>query len=122
MSDIILIFLLTVKLGFPNYAFTEEPIAKANYAFKTTPSGGLLVTLDGSASKDPDGYIARYEWKQVGNSPNTAHIANPNAAITTVAPGHWILGVYNFQLKVTDNKGASSVTIVTVTVVNGASS
>jgi PKD domain len=122
MNAFVLAFLITVKLFFPHQSFTGEPVAKANYAFQTTPAGGLLVTLDGSGSKDPDGYIAKYEWTQVGNNPNTVHIAYPNVAVTTAAPGHWVLGIYKFQLKVTDNNGASSVTTVTVTVVNGTSS
>ncbi|RYY71662.1 MAG: T9SS type A sorting domain-containing protein [Chitinophagaceae bacterium] len=68
------------------------------------------TTLNGSASTDVDGTIS-YAWTQLGAG---ASIANPSAAQTLVTfAGE---GTYNFQLTVTDNRGATSTASVTITV------
>ena len=90
----------------------KPPVAKI-----TAPSGIILpvasVTLDGSGSTDSDGSIAAYLWSQTAG-PNTATIVTP-AGKTTVVNG-LIAGTYTFQLKVTDNQGATAVTSASVTV------
>jgi len=77
-----------------------------------------VVTLNGSASSDPDGTIAKYKWTQVGTTPTVCKIANDTLAVTTVVPANgaqWVPGVYTFRLQVTDNLGASMTDDMTVT-------
>lgn len=74
------------------------------------------VTLNGTASSDPDGTIAAFNWVKIGG-PSQNNIASPNGSTTVV--GNLIQGVYSFQLTVTDNRGATARDTVLVTV-NGA--
>lgn len=69
------------------------------------------VTLTGTAS-DPDGTIASYLWTKVAGSGGT--ISSPNTASTTVTG--LTAGSYTFNLKVTDNAGATANSNVNVTV------
>jgi hypothetical protein len=71
------------------------------------------VTLNGTKSSDPDGAIVSYSWVQV-SGPSTATISNLNSATPTVTG--LIAGIYNFQLTVTDNSGASNSATVKITV------
>jgi hypothetical protein len=69
------------------------------------------TTLSGSAT-DADGTIASYLWTKVSGNGST--ITSPNAASTTVTgltPGSYV-----FNLKATDNAGASANKSVTITV------
>src|SRR5699024_6671842 len=59
------------------------------------------VTLDGSASADPDGKIASYEWSQT-SGPAEAAIAKSTASKTKVSDLQ--AGTYVFTLTVTDDK------------------
>jgi len=70
------------------------------------------VTLDGSASSDPDGTIAQYSWTQVQGA--SAAISNASAAKPVITGLK--AGLYVFQLTVTDNNNATSTTTVTVIV------
>ncbi|MFT3825520.1 MAG: PKD domain-containing protein [Chitinophagaceae bacterium] len=74
------------------------------------------ATLNGSASKDPDGSIASYAWSYV-SGPTQYTIASPSAATTTVS--NLAQGTYVFKLTVTDNAGATASATVNV-VVNAA--
>lgn len=62
------------------------------------------VTLDGSASSDPDGAVDQYNWT---GTPDPADQVAPGLSLTA--------GTYRFALQVTDDQGASSA-IDTVTV------
>ena len=70
------------------------------------------VTLAGSGS-DPDGTIASYQWTMM-SGPSQYSIASPTQAGTAVS--NLTEGVYEFQLQVTDNAGATSVDVVQITV------
>ncbi len=119
---LLIYFMLLFNLTVPHKTVdTRKPVAKASYAFKTNPQGGLVITLDGSNSQDPDGYIVGYEWTQIGSIPNVARIFEPSSAVTLVAPPLWQLGTYRFQLKVIDNQGAWNTTTVIISVVNESS-
>ncbi len=61
------------------------------------------VTLNGSGS-DPDGTITSYQWTKV-SGPAAGTITSPTSASTTVTA--LVQGVYKFELKVTDNGGAT---------------
>ncbi len=73
------------------------------------------VTLDASASTSPGGNTPlRFLWTSVNGN---ATIVNATSAVTTAFLGD-IYGQYVFNLTVTDSKGNSSSTIVTVTLTN----
>ena len=100
-----------------NPAPNQPPVANAgNNATITLPISS--VTLDGSASKDPDGTITSYAWTWV-SGPTQYTIANASAVSTTVS--NLAQGTYTFKLAVTDNSGTSSSATVQV-VVNAAPS
>ncbi|MBL7743699.1 MAG: heparin lyase I family protein [Chitinophagaceae bacterium] len=69
------------------------------------------ITLTGVAS-DPDGTIVSYLWTKVSGSGGT--ITTPASAITTVTG--LTTGSYAFNLKVTDNSGATANQTASVTV------
>lgn len=71
------------------------------------------VTLNGSASSDPDGSITAFSWQKLSGP--AATITNATQASTTVT-GMTTAGVYVFQLTVTDNQGATASNTVEVTV------
>lgn len=88
-----------VVVAIPN----EAPVASiAAPDSITLPDNSM--TLDGSASKDPDGTIASYLWSQV-SGPTAALLGAPTAAKCAV--NQLTEGQYVFQLMVSDNKGAS---------------
>jgi len=83
-------------------------------SFTATPATGatpILVTVDGSASRDPDGSITGYAWDfgdcATGGGTTTTHT-------------YTIAGTYTITLTVTDNKGARNTTTRQVTVTPGA--
>jgi len=69
--------------------------------------------INGRSSYDPDGSIAAYAWKQV-SGPSTAAIAHADWTETLVSGMKQ--GAYVFELKVTDNDGATATDRVTITV------
>jgi hypothetical protein len=76
------------------------------------------VQMHGNTSSDPDGIIVSYEWSQL-SGPNQVILIDRITAVTTISD--LVAGVYKFQLKVTDDDGASSTKIITVTVVKSSS-
>ena len=83
--------------------------AGADQSVKT----GDLVTLDGSASTDPDGDALAYLWRQTGG---VAVSFTPTFSRTTfIAPTQ--SGVLTFTLTVTDTGGLSDSDTVVITVV-----
>ena len=62
---------------------------------------------------DADGTVVSYNWQQI-SGPSGYNIANPNSPVTNVTG--LVQGVYQFQLTVTDNNGATGSDIIQVTV------
>ena len=96
----------------------DPPTAAAG--LDQTVGEGTLVTLDGSASFDPDDGIASYSWEQTAGAAIT--LTNPTTSMPTfttpqVGPGG---ASYTFELTVTDNGGLKSTAtcIVNVTWMN----
>ncbi|HXB29610.1 MAG TPA: PKD domain-containing protein, partial [Puia sp.] len=74
------------------------------------------VTLNGSASSDPDGTITGYLWTKI-SGPTQFTIVNNSSASTIV--NNLTAGSYSFQLKVTDNGGAIAMDTIKI-IVNSA--
>ena len=91
----------------PNIA----PVANAgNDKIITLPTNS--TTLNGSGS-DNDGSISSYAWIKI-SGPAAGTITNANAAVATVSGLQ--IGVYKYQLTVTDNNGATGKDTMQVTV------
>ncbi|MCW3094218.1 MAG: Ig family protein [Ferruginibacter sp.] len=70
------------------------------------------ANLVGSGA-DADGTVSSYAWTRIAG-PSSASISNPTSPSTRVT--NLVQGVYSFELKVTDNKGAIGRDTVYVTV------
>jgi Concanavalin A-like lectin/glucanases superfamily/PKD domain len=88
----------------PNASFTLTPNP---VGFNTT------VTFNGSASKDPDGTISKYEWDLDGNGTYEVN-SSSNSSTTRKYTSDATIEV---RLRVTDNKGATDVSVKTLTVI-----
>ena len=69
--------------------------------------------LNGSASSDPDGTIAKYQWTKIAG-PASYDIVSPGDSSTSVRS--LVAGIYQFELKVTDDGGLYSLDTVQITV------
>jgi alpha-tubulin suppressor-like RCC1 family protein len=78
------------------------------------------ITLNGTKSYDPDGTIVSYDWYKLSGPNSALTIVNSNTAIPQVYG--LAAGVYVFELKVTDNQGATATDDVTITVEAASSS
>lgn len=76
------------------------------------------ITLDGSASTDADGTIVSYQWLRIAGpvSINIVNGTGKSTIVNSIVKSRIEVGIYVFELKVTDNNGASSVARVTITV------
>lgn len=88
----------------------DAPVANAGPDLIGIPAG--QVTLDGSASYDPDGDPITYRWTQVAGPPVALSGATSAIATFTAEDGK----VYGFRLEVTDNQGLKGIDTVSVTV------
>jgi hypothetical protein len=101
-------------LSFVNGSSTpsnQPPVANAG-ADRTLTLPTNSVVIKGSGS-DSDGSISSYAWSQV-SGPSTAVLTNKTTASLTASG--LVSGSYNFQIKVTDNKGAMDTDNVTIKV------
>ncbi len=69
--------------------------------------------LNASNSYDPDGNITSYQWQEI-SGPNTAVASSMNGTVVDLSGLQE--GIYQFQLTVTDNQGASSTATVIISV------
>ena len=81
-----------------------------------------LVTLDGSASHDPDGDQLTYAWTQTGGNPVVLNNANTTKATFTAPSVMSNDIVLLFKLTVTDKAGLSSTDTVQITVTHATNS
>ena len=89
----------------PNGGFTiSQNPAKTNTS----------ITFDASASHDPDGTIAKYEWDLDGNGSYETNTGSK----ATVAHTYSAEGEYTVGLRVTDNGGATGTAVQTLTIIN----
>jgi hypothetical protein len=93
----------------------QTPVANAGAS--QTANEGVSVTLNGTASSDPDGNIASYSWTQTSGPVVT--LQNANTATPSFTTPHQA-GTLKFALTVTDNEGATASSTTQVTVVNQA--
>ena len=88
-------------------------VPTANAGTDQTAVSGTLVTLDGSASYDPDGTIAGYSWAVISGP--TVTLTNPaTAAPSFSAP--YSPGTITFRLTVLDNSGQAATDDVSVAI------
>lgn len=88
----------------------------ANAGAPQTVVAGTTVTLNGTASSDPDGAVASYLWSQVAGVPVTLS-SSTSAQPTFAAPQVGTATAFRFSLVVTDNEGRNSTAAqVTITV------
>lgn len=78
---------------------------------------GSIVTLDGSASNDPDGDALSFAWSQV-SGPQVTLSGAATATATFTAPMVSSDSMLQFQLQVTDPRGLNDVASTNVTVTN----
>ena len=90
----------------------KPPVANAGIDQKITLPKDSVV-LDGSSSSDPDGKIVSYKWIKV-SGPVSYAIINIDSSKTIVKS--LVMGVYKFELAVTDNGGLSAKDTVQVIV------
>ena len=76
----------------------------------TLPTNSLTLSGNGT---DSDGTITSYQWTKI-SGPTTYNILNVTSPGTSVTG--LVQGVYQFQLKVTDNNGATGIDTMQVTV------
>lgn len=89
----------------------------ANAGTDRTLNEKTLVTLDGSGSKDSDGTIATYAWKQTAGT-TVVLTGATTAKLTFTAPDVAADTTLTFELTVTDNKGAIAKDTVNIAVKN----
>jgi uncharacterized repeat protein (TIGR01451 family) len=94
----------------------QAPVANAG-ADQTLRRNSRTGTLNGTASYDPDGSIASYQWQQVSGYP--VPLSNASSAQASFSIPHGISPLPNslvFKLTVTDHAGAVGSDTVTITV------
>ena len=84
----------------------------ANAGSDQTAEVNTLVTLDGSASNDPDGDSLTFSWTQAAGP--SINLSNPTSMRPTFTPT--VSGSYTFQLVVNDGKVDSAPDYVTITI------
>jgi pimeloyl-ACP methyl ester carboxylesterase len=90
----------------PSTSTNKVPVARAGSDKTIYLSQGInRVTLDGTASSDPDGTIRSYVWTRI-SGPTDGDLFVFGTGKTYAA--HLIRGTYRFRVTVTDNKGAKA--------------
>jgi hypothetical protein len=106
----------TVQIIVNDPAINQPPVANAGPDQTITlPTDSVL--LNGSLSFDPDGTITSYKWSKI-SGPVSSNIIKSDSSKTLATA--LVIGVYKFELKVTDNGGLSAKDTVQIIVNNAA--
>jgi hypothetical protein len=103
---------VTVQVNAAVKKNNQLPVAKAGPDSTIYMPANNFV-LNASASYDPDGTITSYQWQEI-SGPNTISaesMSGPQVDISNLEEG-----VYQFELTVTDNQGATSTAMVKIAV------
>lgn len=84
------------------------PVTRAGNDLATTSS---TTSLNGTGTYDPDGSISAYQWTKIAG-PDLYTISNTNVASPNLT--FLMIGDYTFELRATDNAGASTKDTVTI--------
>ncbi|HSC54529.1 MAG TPA: PKD domain-containing protein [Phnomibacter sp.] len=93
--------------------YNFPPVANAG-ADRTIVLSSQAAILSGIVSTDPENNIASYAWRML-TGPSTVTITTPTAKETSVTG--LVLGVYSFELTVTDVGGLSDTDTTAITVI-----
>lgn len=104
---------VTVNAAVPGA--NQAPIARTNADSIVLVLPTNSTTLNGTGSTDADGVISAYHWSQL-SGPNQATLGNANASTTALT--NLTIGVYMFELTVTDDDGATGTKAIKVIVKN----
>jgi PKD repeat protein len=88
------------SVAFDNLRVNAKPVPNFSY-LPVDPLVGQQVTFDGTASADPDGTVASYQWDLDGNGSFEATGANPTHTYNNA-------GTVNVKLRVTDSDSTQS--------------
>jgi hypothetical protein len=104
-----------VDIGASEYSDNFRPLADAGPDQVVTVTGlPAWITLDGSASSDPNGAVLSYHWRQVsGPAVSFSNVTAAKPAFNAVA-----LGTYTFELVVNNGSFSSFPDAVQVMVTN----
>ena len=93
---------------------TDQPLV-SNAGLDQVVNDNTLVTLNGSASNDPDNVITTYLWEELSSG---SIVLNDNSAQqpTFTAPNVNASTIYTFRLTVTNDNGDQAVDTVDITV------
>ena len=97
----------SISATLPVSGSNSPPVAVAS-PILTSGMVPLTVSFSGSGSSDPDGYIVGYNWDFKDNN---AYGSGENTSYTYTTGG-----IYNVELTVIDDKGATDLSVVTVEV------
>ena len=103
----------TVTITVLNATPNTPPVADAGR--DQTVDENMVVTLDGSASRDSDGTIVSYTWSQISGTPVNISGAD-SARATFQAPEVSVDTTLVFQLRVEDDDGVTATDRVVVTI------
>jgi chitodextrinase len=102
-----------IVMSTPTVPENQAPAAEAGA--DQAVNAGTTVTLDGSASQDPDGSISAFRWTQIGGEAILLEGGN-TATATFNSPDAADMTTLTFQLQVTDQQGLTAVDTCRVTV------
>ncbi|MEP7258447.1 MAG: hypothetical protein ABI687_08665, partial [Flavitalea sp.] len=105
-------YLINGAVTTPPPAGNQLPVVNAGADLSFPASVNPTPTLNGTSSKDPDGYIVAFAWSKV-SGPSSFTMVTPDAGKTKLT--NLVAGVYIFRLTATDNKGAIGTDDVQVT-------